>query len=96
MVHTIEVKQNRFAILQTKPNAWQLVIDKTLGVVKNDTVNVVEINSVGVRTGRNRVAKVYFVGSPIEFTFRDDHEIIFLTCALGVNFDSIGNSFIIS
>jgi hypothetical protein len=96
MVHNIEVKHNRFSILQQKPNAWQMIIDKTLGININDTVNVVELNSLGVKTGRNRVGKVYFVGSPSFFNFEDNNEIIYITCALGIGFDRIGTSFLIS
>ena len=96
MVHNIEVKADRFLILQTKPNAWQMVVDKTLGINKDDTINVVEVTSSGVKTGRNRVGKVYFVGSPSFFIYEDNNEIIYITCALGVGFDRLGTSFIIS
>ena len=96
MVHNIEVKEDRFLILQTKPNAWQMVVDKTLGINKDDTINVVEINNSGVKTGRNRVGKVYFVGSPSFFIYEDNNDIIYITCALGIGFDRLGTSFIVS
>ena len=96
MVHNIEVKADRFLILQTKPNAWQMVVDKTLGINKDDTINVVEVTSSGVKTGRNRVGKVYFVGSPSFFIYEDNNELIYITCALGIGFDRLGTSFIIS
>jgi len=96
MVHTIEVLTDRFLILQKKPNAWQLVVDKDLNVVKGDTINVVEVDALGQRTGRNRIGKVYFVGSPLGFEYTDNNEMAFITCALGIGFDQIHSSFLVS
>jgi len=96
MVHNIEVKANRFLILQTKPNAWQMVVNKSLGINKDDTINVIEVGKFNAPTGRNRVGKVYFVGSPSYFIYEDNNEIIYITCALGIGFDRLGTSFIIS
>lgn len=61
MIFEIEVAINYFEILSKQPYAWQLLVSSDLGVVKGDTLKLIEIDSSKVPTGNTRVGIVRFV-----------------------------------
>lgn len=63
MIYSIEVKSDRFECLMNRPFSWELLIDKSVGLVKGDRVQVIEVSNSMVPTGNKRIGVVMFLSN---------------------------------
>ena len=63
MTYAIEIKENQFMLLMSKPFAWQVLIPIDSGLVRGDVINYLEVDSLNVLTGRALAGIIDFVGS---------------------------------
>jgi len=63
MIYSINAKVNQFVLLASNPYSWQVIVSKSIGLVKNDSIKYVEVNSLGVPTGRTMIGVIEFLGS---------------------------------
>ena len=63
MIYSINAKVNQFVLLASNPFSWQVIVSKSIGLVKNDSIKYVEVNSLGVPTGRTMIGVIEFLGS---------------------------------
>lgn len=58
MEYVQQVAINRFVILDLKPNNWLILVNGSWLIQKGDTLKVVEVDSLGIPTGRYIVSDV--------------------------------------
>lgn len=63
MIYSINAKVNQFVLLASNPYSWQVIVSESVGLVKNDRIEYVEVNSLGVPTGRTMIGIIEFLGS---------------------------------
>ena len=59
----INAKVNQFEALIRSPKAWRVLGLKSWGLVRNDEIKYVEVDTFDVPTGRERIGVVFYVGS---------------------------------
>jgi hypothetical protein len=59
----INASVGQFEALISSPKAWQVVGLKSWGLVRNDEVKYIEVDTFAVPTGRMRIGVVFYVGS---------------------------------
>jgi len=63
MIYSINAKVNQFVLLASNPFSWQVIVSKSIGLVKNDSIKYIEVNNLGVPTGRTMIGVIEFLGS---------------------------------
>lgn len=90
---SVEVPINRFEILSVMPNAWQLLLQVSLGVVKGDKIRLIEIDGVGSPTGNNKFGTVVFVNVLGVLNFDVSLRLNYIEVDFGIGFRRIGSTF---
>ena len=63
MIYDINAKVNQFVLLASNPYSWEVLVSKSVGLLRGDRIRYNEVNSLGVPTGRVMIGVVEFVGS---------------------------------
>lgn len=93
MTFNVEVAENRFVFFDKKPNAWQLLLSKSLGIVKDDKVVIVEVDSGGSPTGNNKIGTVVFLNTSGNIDYDSSLSLLYIVKDLGIGFRIIGSTF---
>lgn len=89
----VEIPINQFVILNVKPNAWNLLLLVSLGIQKGDKIKLIEVDSVGDPTGRNKFGTVIFLSTLNAIKFDDTLSLYYVDVDFGIGFRRIGSTF---
>ena len=95
MVHQVFVSLQRFAIFDKKPNSWNILLSKALGIEVDDTIVVNELDSAGDPTGNNKIGTVRFLNSTKIVEYLGDEQLYYINKQFGVGTRQIGISFVV-
>ena len=63
MTIELNAKTNQFTLLKQKPHAWNVLLDTSTGVSRNDKIKYFEVDNLNNRTGKYITGLVRFVTS---------------------------------
>lgn len=63
MIYSINAKFDQFVLLASNPYSWQVMVNKSVGLVSGDNIKYIEVNSLGVPTGAELIGVIRWVGS---------------------------------
>lgn len=96
MIYDVTCAINRFELFVIPPFSWQILVAGNLGVVKNDRIRLVEVDSFNVPTGRSMIGVVNSVGNgDMVVNNNSDVYVFCLNVSQEIGAASIGLSFII-
>lgn len=78
MTYTYNARVNYYSFLVGRPHAWELIFTKATGVVKGDTINVIEVDDLGVPTGNSMTGTVKYVTTEVVFTFNSYSTLLYI------------------
>lgn len=78
MTHNYNARINYYSFLVGRPKAWELIFLKSVGIKKNDTINVIEVDNAGTPTGNSMTGTVKFTSTNNEFTYATDSTLVYI------------------
>lgn len=69
---------NYYSFLSSNPKGWELLFDVGTYISKNDTVDVIEVDSVGTPTGNVMSGIVVYVGCNDVFSFVNKSLLVYI------------------
>lgn len=63
MIYRYFVQSNQFVLMQPPCKAWQILIDVVRGIKRNDFIEVIELDSQYIETGKRLIGQVRWVTS---------------------------------
>ncbi len=96
MIYTIDIKINQFVLLLDKPFSWQVLVSKSVGLIKGDRIRYREVDNSLVPTGRDLIGIILWLGSGDMIV--NNNTSVFAYCynvSQGLGSAKIGESFII-
>jgi len=79
MTHNYTASVKYFDFLVGNPRAWQLIFPISTTIVKNDTINVIEVDVFGVPTGNSMTGTVIFPVTNDNWTYRDKDRLVYVS-----------------
>lgn len=93
---SINASLGQFAALIRSPKAWQVLGLKSWGLVRGDEIRYIEVDSLSVPTGRDRIGIVFYVGNgDIEYLNKLSVVYYCQDIQTGIGEAIIGKSFIV-
>lgn len=78
MVHNYNAKTNYYDFLLGKPKAWELIFPISSNVKRNDTINIIEVDSSGTPTGNSMTGTVIYTHTNNEFTYNTESTLLYI------------------
>ena len=97
MIFDINAKVNQFVLLMVRPFSWQVLVSKSVGLVREDRIRYIEVDSFNVPTGRELIGIVKFIGSGDELV--NDGSSVYAYClpvSEPIGSAVLGSSFIVT
>jgi hypothetical protein len=76
MIQNINAHIDQYEALIRRPFAWEVLGLKSWGLIKNDVIKYIEVDSLNNPTGREKLGVVKFVGSN-EVVYKDKLQTVY-------------------